>query len=529
MPIIVSNIRCKTGSSEEEIISRAIGLLRLNSAEVEGAGIYKISLDARKREDIRSVCSVMLRLSSKELEERTAAKNKDVRYFEEAEPKPEISKNKREGRPVIAGFGPAGMFCALMLSEYGYKPIVLERGADVDTRTERVNAFWSGGEPDTETNVQFGEGGAGTFSDGKLTTRINDPLCRYVLRRFAEMGAPEEILYLAKPHIGTDRLRGVVKNIRNKIIENGGEVRFLSRLDGISVKNGAVEKVFSGGSELKPSALVVAIGHSARDTFEMLLKNGVCIEPKAFSVGARIEHRQSDVDYSLYGGASAELGLPKGEYQLSHRRPDGRAVYTFCMCPGGQVVAAASERGGVVTNGMSEFSRSGENANSALVVSVDRADFPPGPLGGAEFASKIEKRAYSLTGGYRAPAMTVGELLNGKKHKMSVLPSYRPGIAEADITKVLPDFVADMMREGLGRFSKMMNCFKDEGAVLTAPETRTSSPVRITRGESGTALGISNLYPCGEGAGYAGGIMSAAVDGIRAAMKIMESFGPEAE
>ncbi len=526
MPIILSNIRCRVGEPQEEMISRALAALGLRACDIVGAGVYKISLDARKREDIRSVCSVMIKLRSKEREESIAAKNKDVRYFEEAEPRPVISKEKREGRPVIAGFGPAGMFCALMLSEYGYKPIVLERGADVDTRTRKVGGFWSGGELDPETNVQFGEGGAGTFSDGKLTTRINDPLCRYVLRRLAEMGAPEEILYLAKPHIGTDRLREVVKNIRKKIIENGGEVRFMSRLDGIAVKNGTVEKVYVGGLELKPSALVLAIGHSARDTFEMLLKSGVCIEPKAFSVGARIEHKQRDVDISLYGGDSRELGLPKGEYQLSHRRPDGRAVYTFCMCPGGQVVAAASERGGTVTNGMSEFARSGENANSALVVSVTQGDFPAGPLGGVEFASKIEKGAYSLAGGYRAPAMTAGKFLDGEKRKTSVIPTYHPGVAEADITKILPDFVTDMMREGLRKFSKMMSCFGDGGAVLTAPETRTSSPVRLTRTEHGTALGLENLYPCGEGAGYAGGIMSAAVDGLRTAMKIMESFAP---
>lgn len=526
MPIILSNIRCKVGIKHEDIISEAFKILGLKESDAEGAGIYKISLDARRREDIRSVCSVMLRLSSKEREKRIAAGNNDVRYFEETEPTPVISREKREGRPVIAGFGPAGMFCALMLSEYGYKPIVLERGADVDTRTQKVESFWSGGELDTDTNVQFGEGGAGTFSDGKLTTRINDPLCRYVLRRLTEMGAPEEILYLSKPHIGTDRLRTIVKNIRSRIIENGGEVRFTSRLDGISVRNGAIETVFSGKSEIKPSALVLAIGHSARDTFEMLLKNGVCIEPKAFSVGARIEHKQRDVDISLYGGDSFELGLPKGEYQLSHRRPDGRAAYTFCMCPGGKVVAAASENGGTVTNGMSEFSRDGENANSALVVSVSQNDYPSGPLGGVEFARQIEQNAYKLTGCYRAPAMTVGEFLDGKKQKKSVLPSYRPGVAEADITTVLPDFVTDMMREGLRRFSGMMNCFGDRGAVLTAPETRTSSPVRITRTERGTALGIDNLYPCGEGAGYAGGIMSAAVDGIRAAMKIMESFAP---
>lgn len=529
MPIILSNISCPVGSAQNEIIAKALKTLDLRESDVLGAGVYKTSLDARKRDDIHSVCSVLLRLKDESREHRLAEKRRDVRYFEETEPQPRISQEKRGGRVVIAGFGPAGMFCSLMLSEYGYRPIVLERGADVDTRTSAVEGFWSGGELDPATNVQFGEGGAGTFSDGKLTTRIGDPLCRYVLRRFVDFGAPEEIMYLSKPHIGTDKLRQIVKNVRQRIIDNGGEVRFLSPLNEIALGNMGVDRVTSNGCEISPSALVLAIGHSARDTFEMLLKNGVTLEPKAFSVGARIEHKQIDVDQSLYGGDSNDLGLPKGEYQLSHRRPDGRAVYTFCMCPGGQVVAAASESGGIVTNGMSEFARDGENANSALVVSVNKDDFPAGPLGGVEFARSIERRAYELTKSYKAPAMTVGAFLDGGNDRPSVSSTYRPEVVMSDITKVLPGFVTDMMREGLRKFSREMKCFGDRGALLTAPETRTSSPVRITRNENGAALGIPNLYPCGEGAGYAGGIMSASVDGLRTAMKIMESFAPPEE
>lgn len=526
MPVIVSNVKCAVGAKSEEIIAKALKTAGIKEHEVLGAGVYKISLDARKREDIHSVCSVMIRLASHEREERLASK-KDIRYFEETEPQPQISSNTRQGRVVVAGFGPAGMFCALMLSEHGYKPIVIERGADVDTRTMAVEGFWNGGELDTETNVQFGEGGAGTFSDGKLTTRIGDPFCRYVLKRFCQLGAPQEISYLAKPHIGTDNLRQVVKNIRRKIIENGGEVCFNQKLDGINLKGGFINEIFASGQKILPSALVLAIGHSARDTFEMLLKSGVSMEPKAFSVGARIEHKQLRVDESLYGGSSELMGLPKGEYQLSHRRPDGRAAYTFCMCPGGEVVAAASERQSVVTNGMSRFARNGENANAALVVSVSKEDFPAGALGGMEFARQIERRAYELTGGYKAPAMTVGAFLDGNSGSPGVIPSYRPGVVMSDLTKLFPNAVTQTMREGLAKFSREMSCFGDRGALLTAPETRTSSPVRITRGESGTALGIDNLYPCGEGAGYAGGIMSAAVDGIRTAMKIMETFGPE--
>lgn len=525
MPIIVSDIKCPVGTPQQCITEMAKKLLKLRDADISGVGIHKISLDARKREDIHSVCSVMFRLNSESLERRLEHTRKNVRYFEDSEPHIEISAQKRDGRVVIAGFGPAGIFCALMLAEAGYRPIVLERGADVDSRTAAVEGFFSGGGLDTSTNVQFGEGGAGTFSDGKLTTRIGDPLCRYVLKRFVEAGAPEEILYLSKPHIGTDRLRSVVKKLRGKITEKGGTVRFLSPLESLSLSDRRVDSVLTQGESIPVSALVLAIGHSARDTFEMLEKKGIFLEPKAFSVGARIEHLQKDVDISLYGAPSGELELPKGEYQLSYRT-GGRGVYTFCMCPGGEVVAAASESGGTVTNGMSRYLRDGENANAAIAVSVDKSDFPPGALGGMEFARAIERRAYSMTGSYSAPAMTVKSFLDGSARLPGVTPTYRPGVVYQDLTKLFPGFVTDMMRQGLSKFSKEMSCFGNGGAVLTAPETRTSSPVRITRGETGAAIGISNLYPCGEGAGYAGGIMSAAVDGIKTAMKIMSTFGP---
>ena len=525
MPIILSNIKVPVGTPHGEICRLAEKTLGLKASEVAGAGIYRQSLDARNRADIHSVCSVMLRLFSKKREITLSERRKDVRYFEETEPEAKISTEKREGRVVIAGFGPAGMFCALLLSENGYRPIVLERGADVDSRESAVNGFWRGGVLDENSNVQFGEGGAGTFSDGKLTTRIGDPLCRYILKRFCEFGAPEEIMYLSKPHVGTDKLRGIVKNLRARVIENGGEIRFLSCLDGFSMSGGRITEAISGGEHIKTSAAVLAIGHSARDTFEMLLKNGVSLEPKAFAVGARIEHLQSDVDRSLYGKTSDELSLPKGEYQLSYRNGD-RAAYTFCMCPGGEVVAASSEAGGVVTNGMSGFLRNGENANSALVVSVDKGDFPAGALGGMEFARKIERRAFDLTKGYFAPAETVGSFLDGGSDKPGVAATYRPGVELCGIEKALPDFVCNAMRDGIRKFSREMECFSNRGALLTAPETRTSSPVRITRGESGSALGFDNLYPCGEGAGYAGGIMSAAADGLRTAMRIMETFAP---
>lgn len=526
MPIIIMNIRSEVGADKDAIIAKACKAVLLNKKDVTSAHIHKSSLDARKRSDIHLVNSVMLSLLSKEMEIKLSDSLKNVKYFEEPELAPEISYQKRDGRVVIAGFGPAGMFCALVLSEYGYKPIVLERGADVDARVKAVEDFWSGGKLDPNTNVQFGEGGAGTFSDGKLTTRIGDSLARYVMRRFADFGAPDEILFKAKPHIGTDKLRGVVKSIRQRIIENGGEVRFLTPVEDINISQGRVESVICADGSIPSSAVVMAIGHSARDTFEMLLSRGALLQPKPFSVGARIEHTQADVNRSLYGEYADNPNLPVGEYQLSHRRPDGRAAYTFCMCPGGSIVAAASEEEGIVTNGMSEYARNGKNANSALVVSVTPNDFGNGALDGVDFARKLERRAYQMSGSYKAPSSTVASFMDELTKNPSLSPTYRPGTVDCDLNRLFPKFVSDMMKEGIRRFSREMNCFGDGGAILTAPETRTSSPVRILRSDNFNAVGIDNLYPCGEGAGYAGGIVSAAVDGVKTALKIMESFAP---
>lgn len=528
MPIIVMNIKTPLDVGEAEIVSASLREIGIGKRHVLSASIYKTSLDARRRErareGIRLVSSVLLSLDSEKLE-RELSKKQNVKYFEELELAPTISDKKSDGRVVIAGFGPAGMFAALILSEYGYKPIVLERGGSVDERVEKISQYWSGGELDESTNVQFGEGGAGTFSDGKLTTRINDPLCRYVLEKFVAFGAPESILRIAKPHLGTDNLRDIVRNIRERIIENGGEVRLHSELAGITFDGERITKVSTPSGEIEASALILAIGHSVRDTFEMLLQNGIKLEPKPFSVGARIEHTQDSVDRSLYGDYAGNPLLPKGEYQLSHRRPDGRACYTFCMCPGGMVVASASEKGTIVTNGMSMYSRDGENANAAIVVSVNPSDFGHDALDGIAFASDIEKKAYLLSGDSRAPAMTVGDFL-GTPTNRSVTPSYKPGVVDRDLNQLFPPFVSDMMKEGLTKFATEMACFGDMGAVLTAPETRTSSPIRIPRDENMRAVGTENLIPCGEGPGYAGGIMSAAVDGIRAALEVMKSFAP---
>lgn len=528
MAIIVSQIDTPVHASKEDIIEQALRKLQISADSVEQAAVHKTSLDARKQDKIKLVSSVYLRLKASDTEARLCKSHPFCAQIEPAEFSPVLGKHKANGRIVIAGFGPAGMFAALTLAEYGYKPVVFERGDEVSKRVQKVQSFWQGGKLDTESNVQFGEGGAGTFSDGKLTTRIKDPLCAHVLKKFVEFGAPEEILTKAKPHIGTDHLRGIVKAIRERVLSLGGEIHFNTAVRNIFAENNTLTQVEAGAHNVAAQALILAIGHSARDTFEMLMNKGVFLEPKAFSVGARIEHTQESVNRSLYGKHSGNPLLPQGEYQLSHR-DDGRGVYTFCMCPGGTVVPAASEENSVVTNGMSEFARNQVNANSALVVAVTPQDFGSQPLDGVRFAREIEQKAFRLGGqNYKAPAVSVGSFLEHKTEIFtdSVSSSYSIGVTPADFDALFPDFVTRRMREGLSVFARYMSCFQDRNALLTGPETRTSSPVRITRGEDFQSIKMQNLYPCGEGAGYAGGIMSAAVDGIRIALKIMEIYAP---
>ena len=526
MPVMINNIKAALAANEQSVISKGLKMLGVSSAQVREAAIHKVSLDARKREDIHYVYSVYVQLCDQTLEKRLCEKNKSASFITPGSFCPEIYKGKTHGRPVVVGFGPAGMFCALALAEQGYRPVVIERGQEIQKRTDAVKRFWNGGELDENSNVQFGEGGAGTFSDGKLTTRINDPLCSYVLERFVQFGAPDEIRTKAKPHIGTDNLRSIVSAIRERITELGGEVRFDTILKDIQLNGGKVSALLTSSGSVECSAAVLALGHSARDTFEMLASRGIFMEPKAFSVGARIEHLQNDIEKSLYGDHAGDPLLPKGEYQLSYRE-NGRGVYTFCMCPGGSVVAAASEHGGVVTNGMSEFARDGKNANAALVVSVTPEDYGKNVLDGVNFARNIEQNAYRLTGSYKAAGTTVRGFLSGKPDlDTNIVPSYSLRLAACDFTKIFPKFVTDMMALGIEKFSKKMACFGNTNALLSAPETRTSSPVRITRNDELTAIGTQNLYPCGEGAGYAGGIMSAAVDGLKVALKIMKTPSP---
>lgn len=433
-------------------------------------------------------------------------------------------------RPVIVGCGPAGMFAALLLAQAGARPILLERGLDVDSRRRKVEAFWSSGVLDTDTNVQFGEGGAGTFSDGKLKIGVKDFRKMKVLREYVAAGAPPEIMYLAKPHIGTDKLGKVVKNIRNKITALGGEIRFGATVTDILKKDGHVTGVgFTCGdeyTELDTDNVVLAIGHSARDTFEKLLDEGVHIVQKPFAVGLRIEHPQKLIDKLRYGSFAGNPALGAADYKMVTHLKNGRAVYTFCMCPGGKVVASSSDKGGIVTNGMSEFARDGENANTALLITVKESDLGSDlPLAGVTYQRNIEKAAFISGGGfYKAPVQRLEDFLarRGTTAFGSVLPTYLPGTEFAEVDSYLPCYIADSLREAVAEMELWMPGYAYPDALLTGAETRSSSPVRIPRGESLEAEGIKGLYPCGEGAGYSGGIISSAVDGLLCAEKILK-------
>ena len=509
---------------EEGILKR----LGLSAKDLIAFDIFKRSYDARKNVALAFIytidCSVkdedsLLQKFANDIHIRPSP---DTSYHFVAKA-PESVLNGEVLRPVVIGFGPCGIFAALVLAQMGFKPIVLERGKPVRERTQDTWGLWRKNILNPESNVQFGEGGAGTFSDGKLYSQIKDPKFygRKVIAEFIKAGAPEEIRYVAKPHIGTFRLVGVVEKIRQQIIELGGEIRFSQKVIGFDIKNDQITGIkIENQPDLAANHVILALGHSARDTFEALHDAGVFMEAKPFSVGFRIEHPQSLIDKARLGPHAGNELIGAADYKLVHHAKNGRSVYSFCMCPGGTVVAATSEPNRVVTNGMSQYSRNERNANAGIVVGITPEDYPGGPLAGIEFQRALESKAYELGGRtYEAPGQLVGDFLEGKPSTEfgSVMPSYKPGVHLTDLAQSLPDYAIEAIREAIPAFEKQIKGFSMKDAVLTGIETRTSSPLRITRGPNFQSLNIKGLYPAGEGAGYAGGILSAGVDGIKVA------------
>lgn len=553
--IRLSNIKLPLAHKEQELPQIILKTLGISADQLTSFNVFRRGYDARKKTNIFLIYTLDVETTLDQQLLEKFADNQQIKatpelHYQMLTQAPANFDDEAE-RPVIVGFGPCGLLAGLLLAQMGYKPIILDRGKEVRERTKDTFGFWRNKELNTESNVQFGEGGAGTFSDGKLYTQIKDPkqYSRKVLSEFVAAGAPDEIMFVSKPHIGTFRLVSMVEKMRSEIIKLGGEIRFSARVDKLLIEkrdektnndsesSGQVTGVeLSDGSTINSRHISFAIGHSARDTFQMLLEQGVYIEAKPFSVGFRIEHEQSMIDAARFGPNAGNEILGAADYKLVHHCKNGRSVYSFCMCPGGTVVAATSEENAVVTNGMSQYSRNERNANSAVVVGIDPSDYPGGPLAGIEFQRELERKAYLLGGeNYDAPAQKVGDFLKGSKQDQeldvlgSVQPSFKPGIKLTDLSKTLPDFCIEAIREAIPAFNRKIKGFALEDALLTGVETRTSSPINIKRGQDLQSINTLGLYPAGEGAGYAGGIMSAAIDGIKVAEAIALDINQQLE
>ncbi len=533
----ITELRLPLEHAESALEQAILKKLDIAKPALIGFSVFKRSYDARKKNALLFVYSVDVSVHGE------AALLTRLRADKSIGPTPDTSYQfvghaaggLAVSRPIVVGFGPCGIFAALILAQMGFKPIVLERGKQVRERTQDTWGLWRKRVLNPESNVQFGEGGAGTFSDGKLYSQIKDPrfLGRKVMSEFVKAGAPPEIMYVSKPHVGTFRLVGVVEKMREEIIALGGEVRFMHRLTDLQIENGQLRGVtvldvaHNRTEEVRADHVVLALGHSARDTFQMLNDRGVFLESKAFSIGFRIEHPQSLIDRARLGMNAGNELLGAADYKLVHHASNGRSVYSFCMCPGGTVVAATSEAGRVVTNGMSEYSRNERNANAGIVVGIDPRDYPGGPMAGIEFQRAWESRAFELGGGtYEAPGQLVGDFLAGKSSTQfgAVTPSYKPGVHLVDLDHSLPDYAITAIKEAIPAFDKQIRGFAMHDAILTGVETRTSSPIRITRNENFQSLNVRGLYPAGEGASYAGGILSAGVDGIKVAEAVARSI-----
>ena len=518
----ISNIKVFEDITEEELLNRVCKKNKIDKSKIVSWNIFKKSIDARDKSNVHYNYTVDIFLEGDKVEKVDLLKiNNPVQFHK---------------RPVVIGTGPAGLFAAYTLALNGANPIVIEQGKCVEDRQKDVEEFINNGKLCVTSNVQFGEGGAGTFSDGKLTTGVNNPLNKTVLETFVKFGAPEQIMYVNKPHIGTDNLIHVVRNMREEIKRLGAEVLFETKVVGFEFEENRNTKklvaiLLANGKRVETDTVILAIGHSARDTFEKLYSEGVKMEAKSFSVGVRIEHKQSMINESQYGNKT-KLKLPPAEYKLVYHAEDGRTCYTFCMCPGGTVMASSSEEGTIVTNGMSKYARDGENANSAVLVNVTPKDFINGkatenPLAGMYFQKELEEKAFGLGGrNYYAPIQRVEDFLNGVKSDKigEIKPTYRPGVTLSDLNEILPEFVSKTLKEGILYFDKKLKGFAEPDAIMTGVETRSSSPVKIIRDEN-LESNYKGLYPCGEGAGYAGGIMTAAMDGIKVAKGILTVHG----